>query len=77
VDGEGPDWFSQSCGNKIAVEDVGGGVMGLIRDWRSQSIGLQVDVENVGLRVRRPLVGRVKAEGSKQVAVQDKGGVGG
>ena len=55
----------ERCWNKTAVEDVGGGVMGLIRDWRSQSIGLQVEVEIVVLRMRRPLVGRVGAEGSK------------
>jgi hypothetical protein len=55
----------EHCWIKTAVEDVGGRMMGLVRDWRSQSIGLQVDVENVVLRVRRPLVGRVGAEGSK------------
>jgi hypothetical protein len=30
--GEGPDWLSQSCGKKIAVEDVEGEVRELIRE---------------------------------------------
>jgi hypothetical protein len=46
VEGEEADWSSQSCGKKIAVEDVGRGVRGLI--GRVKSCGQQVAVVVVG-----------------------------
>ena len=59
--------ISRLVESELREEDgcVGCGEGGEGPDWWSQSSGLQVDVENVGLRVRRPLVGRVKAEGIK------------